>query len=73
LLPEINKRGTNEKPMKAIKFLIYYVGKLMSVGFGNHQTDNPLGLKWRWNYWQKSQDAKNRKISAERRRTEKYL
>jgi hypothetical protein len=48
--------------MKRIRFLLYY-GKLRltnSIGF--HKTSNPLGIKWRWNYWQ------NRESSLRKRR-----
>ena len=44
--------------MKKIRFLFYYLGKVILVKAGLHQTENSLDLKWRWNYWRKKDERR---------------
>ncbi|MGC2237637.1 MAG: hypothetical protein WA584_15855 [Pyrinomonadaceae bacterium] len=37
--------------MKLVLFTFYYCKLLISVLFGISQTFEPLGLRWRWRYW----------------------
>lgn len=50
--------------MEVVRFIFYYVVKVLSVRLGFRRTDNPLGLKWRWKYWKKIQKSKSKKLSA---------
>jgi len=38
--------------MKVVSFLFYYSKLPVGVALGVHKTANPLGIKWRWNFWQ---------------------
>ena len=47
--------------MKKIRFIFYYLGKIILVNTGLHQTENPLDLKWRWKYWRKKDEKRREK------------
>jgi hypothetical protein len=51
-IDDLNRGDAKRCLMKKISFLFYYAKLLLSVACGVHRTANPLGVKWRWNFWQ---------------------
>lgn len=41
--------------MKVIFFSIYYIKFRLAVLFSRHQTKNPIGVRWRWKFWNSQQ------------------
>lgn len=41
--------------MKYVFYSAYYVRLRLGVSIGSHRTVNPLGVQWRWRYWQSQQ------------------
>ena len=41
--------------MKVVHFSRYYIKFRLAVLTGSHQTKNPLGLRWRWKFWNTQQ------------------
>ncbi len=48
----------DEQEMRKIRFLFYYLGKVITVNARLQQTENPLDLKWRWKYWRRKDDRR---------------
>ena len=46
--------------MNLIKFAFYYLNLQIKIRFGKYQTENPLRVKWRWQYWNEKQQKQSR-------------
>ncbi|MGB2914122.1 MAG: hypothetical protein WBB81_11255 [Pyrinomonadaceae bacterium] len=47
--------------MKVVRFSMYYVNLQLGVIFGLRHTSHPLGLNWRWRFWQQRDRAQRQR------------
>lgn len=43
--------------MQLIQFSMYYFKLQMTVAFGLYRTSLPMGIGWRWHFWQHRHQA----------------
>ncbi len=54
MFPETASWGLNRGGLdvKLLLFLVYYAKLRLRLLFGLHRTFRPVGMGWRWRYWQ---------------------
>ena len=50
--------------MQLIQFSMYYFKLQMTVAFGLYQTSLPMGIGWRWHFWQQRHQATHRRLHS---------